>query len=122
MALLDTGSEVTTVTDEWARGHIQDLQLKQTQEWRWWTCLRPASEDVPILVVKDLVDVVTSERRRRVSLLLGKNVLDQIMDSTADVAQAVQAAVHEAHLEKTLSTKGLARAAGNTPVPGCQWV
>lgn len=95
-AIVDTGSEVTTVTEAWYRRHLFNSQLRQNN----WLTLKAANGlDIPylglldgevciygrtcrasILVVKDSDDPAFAERRRVVPAILGMNVLGQLFE------------------------------------------
>ncbi|MCB4744039.1 MAG: retropepsin-like domain-containing protein [Sulfurovum sp.] len=90
-ALLDTGSEITTVTETWAAAHLQDRSLQQA-----FLTLRAVNgaevpysgillvdidilgkrcPDVPVLVVKEPTELSMQQRKRRLPVLVGMNVL-----------------------------------------------
>ena len=86
-ALLDTGSEVTTVTETWAAAHLQDRSLQQA-----FLTLRAVNgaevpysgillvdidilgkrcPDVPVLVVREPTELSLQQRKRRLPVLVG---------------------------------------------------
>jgi hypothetical protein len=132
-ALLDTGSEVTTVIESWANQHLKSLQLQPTHvklravngaEVPYSGVLLVDLEvfgrrctEVPVLVVRDPIDPSMLERKRRLPVLLGMNVLGQFSDNVSVILTCLQAVIHEAHVDKRTSVKGLARVATDTFVP-----
>jgi hypothetical protein len=57
------------------------------------------------------------ERKRRLPVLLGMNVLGQFSDNVSVIPTCLQAVIREAHVDKRTSVKGLARVATDTFVP-----
>jgi hypothetical protein len=133
--LIDTGSEVSTVTEGWVLQNIQQPELLPVSH----LTLRAANgleipysgllvaritifgqqlEDVPVLVVKDPIDPVTLARNRQVPALLGINILSALAGSsipTSSIPAYLQPLLQEARLEKR-SLHGLARTVTPTVV------
>ena len=90
-ALLDAGSEVTTVTETWATAHLQDLLLQQAflklravngAEVPYYGILlvdidifRKRCPDVPVVVIKEPTELHMKHLKRRLPVLMGMNVL-----------------------------------------------
>ena len=132
-ALLDTGSEVTTITQAWVKQHLGDVSLQ--------TCrltvravnggevpysgilvvdLRLNGQffpGVPVLVVKEPADPATQDRKRRLPLLIGMNVLETLDPATAP--PTLQAVIREVQSvkPKDVSTQAYARAVRRTVIP-----
>jgi hypothetical protein len=132
-ALLDTGSEVTTVTQSWVKQQLGDVDLQDSKltlravnggevpysgvlvvDLTLFGRLFPG---VPVLVVADPADPGTRERKRQLPLLVGMNVLSEADPATAP--DVLRAAIREVrHTKaKNVSTQGVARAATKTIVP-----
>ena len=95
MAVIDTGSEVSTVTEAWFNEHLRGRPLQQTS----WLSIKAANGlDIPyvgllegriqvfgqechasILVIKDTACPLTRSRRRQTPALLGMNILQQLL-------------------------------------------
>ena len=95
MAVIDTGSEVSTVTKSWFDEHLRGRPLQQTS----WLSVKVANGlDIPyvgllegrirvfgqechasILVIKDTACPLTRSRRRQTLALLGMNILQQLL-------------------------------------------
>ena len=94
-ALVDTGSEVSTVTESWLRSHFPDLQQTDLN----WLQLKGAYgleipyngiieitmgistqtiSNVLVLVVKDSIDEETRQRNALTPAVLGMNVLGKM--------------------------------------------
>lgn len=90
-ALIDTGSEVTTVTNAWVKKHLGEEVLRPSHvrlravngaDVPYSGILVAAIEiygqkmtDVPILVVNDPSEASTAERKKKVPALIGMNVI-----------------------------------------------
>ena len=136
-ALLDTGSEVTTVTETWAAAHLQDRSLQQA-----FLTLRAANgaempysgillvyidifgrrcPDVPVLVVKEPTELSMQQRKRRLPVLVGMNVLRSCFPpepaSASEVPSCLQAVVREVRLQQRTTTQGVARTTSRCHVP-----
>jgi len=131
-ALMDTGSEVTTVTHSWAMKHLGDERL-QSSHLR----LRAANgaeipysgilvtdleifgqrrPNTPVLVVHDPVDPGMQERKRRVPALVGMNVLADCVSSSPNCfPQSLQTAIQE--IRQDDGVRGRAKIASTTFVP-----
>ena len=136
-ALLDTGSEVTTVTETWAAAHLQDRSLQQT-----FLTLRAVNgaevpysgillvdidilgkrcPDVPVLVVKEPTELSMQQRKRRLPVLVGMNVLRSCFPpepaSASEVPSCLQAVVREVRLQQRTTTQGVARTTSRCHIP-----
>ena len=103
-ALLDAGSEVATVTETWAAAQFQDLPLQQA-------CLKLRAvngaevpypgillvdidifgtrcPDIPILVVKEPINLYMQKRKRRLPLIWHQKVTFPVLTSTGPAANA----------------------------------
>ena len=127
-ALVDTGSEVTTVTHSWVAQHLQKqtfqsahVQLRATNG----TAIPYSGilvvdievfggtlPSVPVLVVHDPCDAHMLERKRRLPVLLGMNVLGQ---ASTHLPSSLQAIVQE--VQQDSGDGGLARLAVKTVIP-----
>ena len=105
VAVIDTGSEVSTVTEAWFNEHLRGLPLQQTH----WLSLKAANGlDIPyvgllegrvrvfgqechasILVIKDTACPLTGARRRRTPALLGMNILQQVLPTGQKTPQGL---------------------------------
>ena len=134
-AVVDTGSEVSTVTEAWYRRHMKDRKLQQLS----WLTLKAANGlDIPylgllygevgiygrrcnaaILVVRDTLDSQFQQQRRQVPAIVGMNILQQVLGKTsrdAEIPPFLSAIVQRIDLH-CKSVVGLARVARNTCVP-----
>ena len=136
-ALLDTGSEVTTVTETWAAAHLQDRSLQQA-----FLTLRAVNgaevpysgillvdidilgkrcPDVPVLVVKEPTELSMQQRKRRLPVLVGMNVLRSCFPpepaSASEVPSCLQAVVREVRLQQRTTTQGVARTTSRCHIP-----
>ena len=131
--LIDTGSEVTTVTERWVAENLQNSDLLPLTQ----VTLKAANgleipysgvvivdlellgqkcEGVPVLVVKDSSDPSTRKKKSNVPALVGMNVLGRLsslLNNLDVVPPVLQPAVREIRLERT-SVRGVARVAGQT--------
>ena len=134
--LLDTGSEVTTVTERWVAENLQNSDLLPMTQVTLKAengleipyngvvivdleLLGQKCEGVPMLVVKDSSDPSTRKKKSDVPVLVRMNVLGRlsILLNNLDVVPPVlQPAVREIRLERT-SVRGVARVAGQTLIP-----
>ena len=130
--LIDTGSEVTTVTERWMAENLQNSDLLPMTQVTLKAANRleiPYSgvvivdlellgqkcEGVPVLVVKDSSDPST-RKKSDVPALVGMNVLGRLsslLNNLDIVPPVLQPAVREIRLERT-SVRGVARVAGQT--------
>ena len=134
--LIDTGSEVTTVTERWVAENLQNSDLLPMTQ----VTLKAANgleipysgvvivdlellgqkcEGVPVLVVKDSSDPSTRKKKSDVPALVGMNVLGRLsslLNNLDIVPPVLQPAVREIRLERT-SVRGVARVAGQTLIP-----
>ena len=134
--LIDTGSEVTTVTERWVAENLQNSDLLPMTQ----VTLKAANgleipysgvvivdlellgqkcEGVPVLVVKDSSDPSTRKKKSDVPALVGMNVLGRVsslLNNLDIVTPVLQPAVREIRLERT-SVRGVARVAGQTLIP-----
>ena len=112
VAVIDTGSEVSTVTEAWFNEHLRGLPLQQTH----WLSLKAANGlDIPyvgllegrvrmfgqechasILVIKDTACPLTQARRRRTPALLGMNILQQVLPASQKTPQGLPPPLVEA--------------------------
>lgn len=130
-ALLDTGSEVTTVTHRWVAQNLGEVMLKATHlklravngaEVPYsgilvvdMTVFGSRIAGVPVLVVPEPTDPAMRERKRKVPLLIGMNVLGECLASSrSSVPEGIRAAVQEVKHVSSASTKGVARTAGQS--------
>ena len=135
-ALVDTGSEVTTVTERWVQENLQHADLLPLTH----VTLKAANgleipysglifvelellgqtlQSVPVLVVRDSSDPATRKRKWHVPALVGMNVLvkaGNFLGSLGTVPSALQPALREARLEYT-SVRGVARMASQSFIP-----
>ena len=135
-ALIDTGSEVTTVTERWVQENLQHADLLPLIH----VTLKAANgleipysglifvelellgqtlQSVPVLVVRDSSDPATRKRKWHVPALVGMNVLvkaGNVLGSLETVPSAQQPALREARLEHT-SVRGVARVASQSFIP-----
>ena len=139
VAVIDTGNEVSMITEAWFNEHLRGLPLQQTH----WLSLKAANGlDIPyvgllegrvrvfgqechasILVIKDTACPLTQARRRRTPALLGMNILQQVLPASQKTLQGrppppplLEATVRETTL-RCRTLVDLARAAGTTRVP-----
>lgn len=133
--LVDTGSEVSTVTESWFHQHFTNSHL---QESHWFTLkaangldipyvgLLEAEVDIlgkvcraPILVVKDAADPSTRRRKQEAPGLIGMNILSKVAGGLmfqGGVPTFLQPAIREARLEQT-SVRGLGRVCRKVLLP-----
>lgn len=135
-AIIDTGSEVTTVTERWVQENLQHADLHPLTH----LTLRAANgleipysgvvmadlkllgqtcQNVPVLVVRDTGDPSTRKRKDDIPALVGMNVLGKLnsfLDRLGIVPPVLQPAVREIRLEQT-SARGVARVAGRSLIP-----
>lgn len=136
-AVIDTGSEITTVTESWYKENLQEVPVRQLS---WLTVKAANGQDIPyvgllegnvaafgqecsvlILVVKDLPDSGTKDRRAEAPVLLGMNVLQHILpgrDKVDDLPSALKATVREIRLQQR-KVVGLGRVAEKTYLSAC---
>ena len=134
--LIDTGSEVTTVTERWVAENLQNSDLLPMTQ----VTLKAANgleipysgvvivdlellgqkcEGVPVLVVKDSSDPSTRKKKSDVPALVGMNVLGRVsslLNNVDIVPPVLQPAVREIRLERT-PVRGVVRVAGQTLIP-----
>ena len=122
-ALVDTGSEVSTLPESWCRRNLQDTQLKETT---WMTLKAANGLDIPYVglleakvrvwdrdclatffVVKDRCSVSAAT-----PALLGMNILQRFVPSGGSLPQPLHAVVRRIQAERT-GMAGFARVAGN---------
>ena len=100
-ALLDTGSEVTTVTETWTAAHLQDLLPQQAYLKLWvvngaevpYSCILLTDIDIfgtrcpniPVLVVKEPTELSMQQRKRSLPVLVGMNVLRSCFPPASEV-------------------------------------
>ena len=136
-ALLDIASEVTTVTETWAAAHLQDRSLQQA-----FLTLRAVNgaevpysgillvdidilgkrcPDVPVLVVKEPTELSMQQRKRRLPVLVGMNVLRSCFPPepalASEVPSCLQAVVREVRLQQRTTTQGVARTTSRCHIP-----
>ena len=130
-ALLDTGSEVTTVTDTWANKHLQGLKRQNCHlalrgvdgtEVPYAgivivdvSVLGQLYSDVPIFIVKE-PDRFTQQRKKQQPVLVGMNILGTCLFKAPDIPPCLEAVVREVWLDH-ISTRGLARTTSRCAVP-----
>ena len=123
-ALLDTGSEVTTVTDTWANKNLQGLKRQNCHlalrgvdgtEVPYAgiiivdvSVLGQLCRDVPIFIVKEPTDRFTQQRKKQLPVLVGMNILGTCLSKAPDIPPCLEAVVREVRLDH-ISTRGLAR-------------
>ena len=136
LAVLDTGSKVTTMTESWYRQFLHDRPLQQVS----WLSLKAANGlDIPyvgllsggielfgtvveasILVVRDPEGQATVEHRTRTPLLVGMNVLQKLYPTNRRRQEAqsplLDAVIRQVRLHSK-SVLGLARVVGTIQVP-----
>ena len=131
--LVDTGSEVTTVTERWVAENLQNSDLLPMTQ----VTLKAANgleipysgvvivdlellgqkcEGVPVVVVKDSSDPSTRKKKSDVPALMGMNVLGRVSSLLKNLDIVLQPAVREIRLERTC-VRGVARVAGQTLFP-----
>ena len=138
LAVLDTGSEVTTVTESWFKNNFPEKTLKEVGWLKLktsngleipyvgiaemsvtllgWTCASAL-----MLVVKDSKDAATRERKEKCPVLIGMNVLQKFVKSiqntecSSKLPTCLQALVREVQGQVT-SLRGHARVAGQENV------
>ena len=136
MAVIDTGSEVSTVTESWFNEHLRGRPLQQTS----WLSIKAANGlDIPyvgllegrirvfgqechasILVIKDTACPLTRSRRLQTPALLGMNILQQLLPTGQKTPPGLTPLIETAIRATTLHCRtmvGLARVAGTTRVP-----
>ena len=136
-ALLDTGSEVTTVTETWAAAHLQDVLLQQAflklravngSEVPYYGIMLVDIDnfgkrcpDVPVVVIKEPTELHMKHRKRRLPILVGMKVLRSCFPpepaSASEVPSCLQAVVREVRLQQRTTTRGVARTASRCHVP-----
>ena len=131
LALVDTGSEVSTVAEEWAVEKLGPLNLV-----RGFITLRAVNgavvpylgiltvslqflgqtrENVPVLVVPTPQDSSTRSRKQQVPVLLGMNILKSCLPYVNNVPELLVSAVREVRCERTPPTT--ARSAEKSRIP-----
>ncbi|KAK7103788.1 hypothetical protein V1264_018620 [Littorina saxatilis] len=131
-AQLDTGSEVTTVTDTWVAQHLAHCDISACH-----VTLRAVNgaevpysgvivvdisilghlcNDVPVLVVKEPTEPFMQNRKKRLPVLVGMNVLSTCLPQMSNLPPSLQAAVREVRLDRN-STRGLARTSTPCSIP-----
>ena len=126
-AVIDTGSEVTTVTENWVRDNLQNATLHQIVSLKIKAAngleipysgvimvdmevFGQSVQQIPVLVMKDLSDPSTRKRKEEYPALIGMNVLSQLPDNPFDSL-----------IDKTKSREreiqGLAKSAARTHIP-----
>ena len=131
-ALIDTGSEVSTITETWAFQHLGHLTLETG-----FITLRAVNgaevpyrgimtvdvqllgqhlQDVPFLVVKTPNGLVTQVRKQEVPVLLGMNVLKRWLPHANQVPQFLESTVREIR-SGTLNEPKTARVAERSFIP-----
>ena len=118
--LVDTGSDVTTVTERWVAENLQDSDLLPMTQVTLKTAngleipysgavivglelLGQKCEGVPVLVVKDSSDPSTRKTKSDVPALVGMNVLGRLssfLNNLDVVPPVLQPAVREIHLHQ----------------------
>ena len=133
-ALIDTGSEVTTVTESWLHEHFPQtkpaylnwLRLKGAHGFDipyngvievTLTIGTQTLADIIVLVVKDSDDIETRDRKKQVPVVLGMNVLGKIENFLKEcgASSIFQSVMYTQKLNRT-SVRGIARVAGPDPV------
>lgn len=135
MALLDTGSEVTTITEQWVHRHVQDLHiirispsydLERDLQNRGAILMNDAGGFWGFCPVFEWsstrFDAGTIMHRRHMLLVIGMHVLGQGFGDTSNLPPTVQEAAQEVCLDKTVSKKGLARVTVNTMYQHFWWL
>ena len=136
-ALVDTGSEVSTITEAFYRKKLAGLPLQQAS---WLTVKAANGLEIPylgllegevrifgkgcqasLLVVRDSADPATRRRKEEVPIIIGMNVLQQVLaphsnSQSPQVPPCLQFAVQEARAYRQ-SVQGLARVLGRVRVP-----
>ena len=128
-ALLDTGSEVTTVTESWFRSHFPNGQLSQVK----WLTLRGAHgveipyvgvsemeiqavghrwECVPVLIVADPIDAHIGRPQSRPPVLLGMNVLGQLDSERATADSPAVRCIRQQIANAQKAKRAVGRVAG----------
>ena len=117
--LIDTGSEVTTVTERWVAENLQNSDLLPMTQVTLKAAkgleipysgvvivdlelLGQKCEGVPVLVVKDSSDPSTRKKKSNVPALVGMNVLGRLsslLNNLDVVPPVLQPAVREIRLE-----------------------
>ena len=128
-AVVVTGSEVSTVTEAWVTQHLGDVSLQSSH-----ITLRAVNgaevpysgilvvelkvfgnllQDIPVLVVPEPNDPSMRERKKKLPLLLGMNVLGECKNIPGSFSLAIQ----ELRLGTSSTVKGIAKSAIQTVVP-----
>ena len=131
-ALLDTGSEVTTVTETWASQHLLGLKRQNCHlalrgvdgtEIPYTgiiivnvSILSHLCCDVPIFIVKEPTDRFTQQRKKQLPVLVGMNILGTCLSKAPDIPPCLEAVVREVRLDH-VSTRGLARTTSCCIIP-----
>ena len=100
-AQLDTGGEVTTVTETWAAAHLKNLSLQKAYLKLWAVngaevpyagillvdinICGKKHPDVPVQVVKEPTKLFMHNCKRRLPVLVGMNVLCSCFPPTSEV-------------------------------------
>lgn len=130
-ALIDTGSEVTTVTQTWVAKHIGAVALQSSH-----LKLRAVNgaevpysgivivdlqlsdnrfPDVQVLVVEESVDPTMCGRKRRVPMLIGMHVISLWWTATPDdVPTALRTSIQEVRHSQSVCMQGIAKTAVQT--------
>ena len=136
MAVIDTGSEISTIPESWYRANLSKLPLRKLN----WLSVKAANGlDIPyvglvestvrafgreclasVLVVRDSNCSSTWSRKQRTPAILGMNVLQQVLPTSGDRDQPqhsfLDAIVQEVRLHGK-SVVGLARVCEATHIP-----
>jgi transposase InsO family protein len=132
-ALLDSGSQVTTVTESWAAEHLKTLPCQQSPLIRIVATngtdlpyvgiisvdisIFNTTCSVPVLVVKDPTDSFMRERKKQIPVLVGINALRPCLADRPDIPPVLQAVVREVRFQDSTSTRGIARTASPAHIP-----
>ena len=73
--------------------------------------------DVPVLVVKGPIELYMQQRKRRLPVLVGLNVLRSRFPPTSTVPSCLQAVVREVRLQQCTTIHGVARTTSRSDIP-----
>ena len=142
--LLDTGSEVSTITEEHFNLHFRPKGTELLSTAGWLTLTAANGQEIPyvgyfeldvegldntlrrmgILVVKNPTDERTKQRKQKVPGLLGMNIIGKLGEDLSEEngrnylqgVEPIWAQALQAGKRMNSSTRGLIRVAGRTPV------
>ena len=141
--LLDTGSQVTTITETFFNLHYKGMTLLSTSNWLTLTAANGLEipyagyieldievqgvtlEKRGILVVKDPTSPSSRERKREVPGLIGMNILGPLShilrskardNQSTNLSTAWNQALRTSYIQSNTSVRGTARVAGKKPV------